>query len=275
MISTPLSMEQKHTLNIMGYLVIPGVLDKQMVDHARHLFYGWLPWAYAISTGPHQQITTHNVGHTAFAWFCRTTPKVLAIYRQLLKCQCLVTSFQGCGFNPRVSYDETYIRSSTKPTEHQTYYQSFISITNNTHSTIQFIPGSHHKEHHLFSENHVLANLSSSKEPQVVPKEYQRTCKSRLETIPVKAGDMVIWDSRMLYQETYGNELRIVQYMSFSPKIDMSEKQSEKREDAYLGFKTSKFRALPLKIVKDEDGNHCDGLIDHENPSKEILDLVC
>jgi len=275
MISSPLSMEQKHTLNIQGYLVVPGVMDKQTVDHARYLFYEWLPCEYATSTGPHQHITSHNVGHSSFAWFCRTTPKVLAIYRQLLRCQRLVSNFQGCGFNPRIFQEENYVRSSTRPTEHETIYQSFLSITDNNESTIQFVPGSHHQEHHLFSENHIFANKSQTKEPQIVPKEYQRQFTNRLLSVNVKAGDLVIWDSRMLYQETYGNEIRIVQYMSFSCKDEMTESQAEKREAAYLEYRTSRFRALPLTLTKNPCPKHYEGLVDQQNPSKEILALVC
>lgn len=271
-------MEQMADLDIQGYLVVSGVMEYPAIEHAKHLFYQWLPDTYSITTGPHQHISTHYAGHTNMAWFCRTSPKIQAIYRQVLRCEDLITNYQGCGYNPRITKKKySYIHTDQSPVQFRNHYQAFVSLTDNSVSTIQFIPGSHIYENELFMEDEMLENGSPTKEPQVVPEAFRNILTKRLVNVPVQRGDLVIWNSKMLYQETFGPEIRIVQYLGFGQKGPQKEVEKEKRVNAYTDFRTSQFRAFPLKLVPQPKGKSKEpvrGIIDQEIPSFEILDLV-
>lgn len=67
----------------------------------------------------------------------------------------------------------------------------------------------------------------------------------------MKAGSLVLWDSRTFHQNQYGgkcNEERIVQYVCFLPRKDMTEKMQEKRIAYFLDERTTSHWPYPVKV---------------------------
>lgn len=276
--SIPLSLQQRHELSIQGFLVVPNVMDSDAVNHARHLFYQWLPEEYNLQTPIHQRLTSHHAGHSAFAWFCRSTPKIVKIFKQLTKSSEIVSSFQGCGYNPRLTRESCFIKTDQDPARPEKFYQGFLSITDNQESTFEFLMRSHQSENEFFLGGGLFHDGFDKTEPLFVPNEYLHQVSRRLVKVSLNAGDLVIWDSKILYQETFGPELRIGQYLCYAGKHLMSESESEKREEAYCAFRTSSFRPFPLKLERRRhrvQKSVVHGLLDQSDTTKEILDLVC
>ena len=140
-----LSPQNREELALLGYTIVPGVLDDDQVDYAKAEFYKWMPPAFAIEGPKSQRINSHHAGHTNAAWFIRTNPKVLAVYRALENTNDLVVSFQGCGWNPmkiQTAEDPQVLQCDEGPNQnYSNTYQSLVSLTNNSQSTIGFIPG--------------------------------------------------------------------------------------------------------------------------------------
>jgi ectoine hydroxylase-related dioxygenase (phytanoyl-CoA dioxygenase family) len=221
----PLSDQQLDDLSLQGYLVVPKVLDSYSVVIGKHFFYQFLPDVFEKEQPSHGVISSFYAGHSRFAWFCRTQPKVQAIFKQLLGCTDLVVSFDGCGYHTvrdRPKRNSIWVHSDQSPNKVGLHcYQSLLSFTDNHESTFQCVPASHN-QHHLFSQGELWQNELISKDYQRIPNHLKADFWDRLVTIPVMKGDLLLWDSRLLHQNRYAQEVRIVQYLSYLDRDKMT-----------------------------------------------------
>ena len=199
----------------------------------------------------------HQVGHQRFAWLARTNPKIINIFKQLWNTDDLVCGFDGCCHYLPDAIDKPYYwihtdQSSRKKGLH--CYQSFLSLTNNSKRTIILYKGSHllHEDYFTTMEIDEPCNW------HVIKQDYlQQICEDKLE-LNVKAGDLVIWDSRTFHQNTCGdsdcNEERLVQYLCYLPKYNKENtiKEQNQRKKYFEKLRTTSHWPYPMNAIPEQ-----------------------
>ena len=88
-----------------GYTIIRGVINKDEVNATKKKVYSWqktIPnhdWIHS-QIDPHGIYKYHNVGHTDFAWYLRTHPKILEIFKFIWNTEELIVSYDGSCWIP-------------------------------------------------------------------------------------------------------------------------------------------------------------------------------
>ena len=127
--------------------------------------------------------------------------------------------------------------------------QGFVSLTDNKHSSLVVYEGSHklHKEYFESRGDKSKDNWNK------IDLDYLEEIKDRKRVLEVKAGDLVLWDSRTFHQNQYGNphcEDRIVQYVCFLPKNhkDNTKVNSKKRQTYFQERRTTSHWPCPVRV---------------------------
>jgi hypothetical protein len=196
----------------------------------------------------------HQVGHQRFAWLARTNPKIVNIFKELWNTNELVTSFDGCCY-----YSSDYIgdphywthtdQSSRKKGLH--CYQSFLSLTNNSERSLLLYKGSH-----LLHEDYFTTmEIDEPRDWHIIDKNYLNEIYEDKIILNVKAGDLVIWDSRTFHQNTCGSEdckeERLIQYLCYLPKNNEfnDEAQQKLRRKYYENLRTTSHWPYLMNVV--------------------------
>ena len=90
---------------------------------------------------------------------------------------------------------------------------------------------------------------------------------------------MVLWDSRTFHQNQYGtnNEERIVQYVSYLPRCNLTKKMLEKRQKYFTDKRTTSHWAYPVKVNGQQPQNYGDAKLKinySELVKPELEDLI-
>lgn len=226
-----------------GYQVISGVLSDEEIEIGKGYFFNWYN-LQNIGKIPHGIFKHHRVGHTAFAWYTRTRPKVQEIFRQLWETNDLIVSFDGSCYFPQGENrrDTWWFHTDQAPNDSEfKCVQGFVSFTDNQTSTLKVIPGSH-LEHYNYMKSH---NLNHSKNWQKIEKDITLEQK----VLSVKKGDLVLWDSRTFHQNQYGKgEERLVQYVCYLPRSRANEKNIKKRKMYFEEKRTTSHWPTPIRV---------------------------
>lgn len=249
----------KSELEENGYCVVPNVYNSEEIEEYRNEFFKWYK-----NTENVEELHTiihgngifkyFEIGHQRFAWIARTNSKVLNVFKELWNTDELVTAFDGCCYFAR-DYEgkHTYWthtdQSSRKKGVH--CYQSFLSLTNNSQRTLIVYKGSHLLHEHYFN----TLNIDEPYDWNILDENYVRNLEDKKVYVNVKAGDLVIWDSRTFHQNTSGNstcnEERLVQYLCYLPRNDIKndKKQRSLRRTCFEEHYTTSHWPYPLSIV--------------------------
>lgn len=236
-------MNWKVELGTKGYCVIPCLTNSE-VDFGKSLFKTW--W---YSNSIHKQtLTSHGIikhyeiGHTAFAWWCRTRPKVLEIFKKIWGTDDLIVSYDGsCYFPEGIKRKNTnWLHTDQRPSDSSfKCVQGFICFTANKTSTLMVVPGSH-LEHESYMKS---KNLKHSKDWQKVDISLERAIH-----IEANPGDLILWDSRVFHQNFYSPEERLVQYICYLPRSIASKADLKKRQKYYKEKRTTSHWPAPIKV---------------------------
>lgn len=250
-------MDISKELKEKGYCIIPDILSKEEIDEAKKLFYKWqstIPNHNKLHSiiDPHGIYKYHNVGHQEHAWFIRTRPNVINIYKKIWNTDKLVVSFDGtCYISKNCNKgDNIWTHTDQSPNSIGLQcYQGFIALTSNKERTLVVYEKSHLLHEKYFKER----NITSSKNWQLIEHEYLNSIKESKRVLEVPAGSLVLWDSRTFHQNRYGkadSEERIVQYICYLPKINKknSKSQSVKREKYFQELRTTSHWPYPIKV---------------------------
>lgn len=239
-------MDYLQQLATLGYAVVPALCTDEL-DTARTLFTQW--WdANDIKDRPippHGIIKHWNIGHTAFAWYLRTRPCVRGIWERIYGSKDLVVSFDGacympssmCRRNPQKGWLHVD-QAANNP--NFACVQGFVSLTTNKLATLGLVPGSH-----LDFKDYTSGVQNRTKRYSPMP----NIDPSMVIRVPVQAGDIVLWDSRVAHMNFYGPEERLVQYVSFLPKRGASSADLKKRRQYWYQRRTTSHWAYPLEVV--------------------------
>lgn len=244
-------------LSEKGYCVIPDVLSKQEIEEAKTLFYKWqstIPNHDKIhnTIDPHGIYKYHNVGHQQHAWFIRTRPNVINIFKKIWETDELVVSFDGTCYIDKDCNKSDNIWTHTDQAPNSTglqCYQGFVALTNNKERTLIVYEGSHLLHEKYFKDR----NITSSKNWQLIDQEYLESIKTKKKALEIPAGSLVLWESRTFHQNRYGkpgSEERIVQYVCYLPKVNKknSKSQQAKRLKYFEELRTTSHWPYPIKV---------------------------
>uniref|UniRef100_A0A6C0BWG6 Phytanoyl-CoA dioxygenase n=1 Tax=viral metagenome TaxID=1070528 RepID=A0A6C0BWG6_9ZZZZ len=218
-------MNVKQQLAANGYAIVEKVLSPDEIELAKEYFYNWI-YSSAQLIKLHNAIDPHGifkfgeVGHQKHAWFIRTRDAVQAPFREIWGTDELITSFDGSCWIPSGTRKADKIWTHTDQAPNNSDFQcvqSFVALTENKSRTLVVYEGSHL----LHAEYMKLRGLTGTKNWQPIDYDYLKSIEDRKRTLHVKAGSLVLWDSRTFHQNQYGpdhEEERIVQYTCFLPR---------------------------------------------------------
>jgi hypothetical protein len=235
-----------------GYVIIPKCINNSEIEKAFILFNKWKNSIPNIDINPHGIFKFHEVGHQEFAWFLRTRPHIINIFKKLWHTDELVVSFDGACYIPKSCTKKDKIWTHSDQASNQPNlkcYQSFISLTSNENRTFVV----YEKSHLLHEEYFKSRNISNSKNWNLIDHDYLDIIKKSKKILKVNAGDLVIWDSRTFHQNQYGDpnsEERIVQYICYLPKNvnENNNVMTEKRKKYFLERRTTSHWPYPINV---------------------------
>ena len=275
---------EKYIINLKenGYVVIPNVLNIDEINKAKNLFINWknsIPNLDKLhnTIDPHGIFKFLEVGHQEFAWYLRTRPQIINIFKKIWNTDNLVVSFDGSCYIPKDcnKKDKIWTHTDQSPNDNDLKcYQSFVSLTNNEERTLIVYEKSHLLHEKYFKER----NISHSKNWNLIDIDYLNNIEYSKKILKVNAGDLVIWDSRTFHQNRYGKsniEERLVQYLCYLPKNvkNNNKNQQNKRLKYFITRRTTSHWPYPLNVNGLQPQTYGDKskLIDYSNLSKPDL----
>ena len=269
-----------------GYMVIPNVLSDDEVEEARKMFDHWRGSVNNLDVfhrkiDPHGIYKYHQAGHQRFAWFIRTRLEVQKIFKFLLNTDDMIVSYDGCCYIPQDEKrkDKCWTHTDQAPkTKGVASYQGFISLTDNKERTLQVYTGSHNLHEKYFKDR----GLTGSKNWNLIDETYLKEIEDKKTKLQVKKGDLVIWESRVFHQNTYGkpnSEERLVQYVSFMARNNpRNTKHNQEKRIKYFNEKrmTGHWQA-PVNVNGLQPHTYGDNtlLIDYDSlPKIELDDMI-
>lgn len=249
----------KKKLEENGYCVISNVYNSKEIEDYKSEFFRWYKNTENVEN-LHQIIHGNGIfkyfeiGHQRFAWLARTNPKIVNIFKELWNTDNLVTGFDGCCYYPNDYKGEENYWTHTDQSSHKKglhCYQSFLSLTNNSERTLIVYKGSHLLHEHYFK----TLNIDEPYDWCILDKNYVSNLENKKVYVNVKAGDLVLWDSRTFHQNTCGGpkcvEERLVQYLCYLPRnhIKNDSRQRALRRQCFEEKYTTSHWPYPLSIV--------------------------
>jgi len=279
----------KKQLENNGYCIITDVLNKDEINNALSMFRKWqntIPkhdWIHSI-IDPHGIYKFHEVGHQEYAWYLRTNPKIINIYKKLWNTNELVVSFDGSCYIPKELNKKDSIWTHTDQCSNSDglkCYQGFISLTNNKERTLVVYKGSHKLHKQYFKDRNISNKCNWNK----IELDYLDSIKDRKTILNVPAGSLVLWDSRTFHQNQYGkpnSEERIVQYICYLPKNNPDNTISiqKKRKKYFDDRRTTSHWPYPIRVNGKQPQTYGDNskIIDYdklENPNLDkYMDII-
>ena len=240
-----------------GYTIIPSVLTSEEVELAKTMFYDWKNSVDNLdkiheTIDPHGIFKFHEVGHQEFAWFIRTRPKIIRIFKKLWNTDSLVVSFDGACHIPKhfTKRDKIWTHTDQSPKNvGLNCYQSFAALTENSERTLVVYETSHLLHEKYFKDR----NICDANNWHLIEHDYLEEIKDLKRVLKVNAGDLVIWDSRTFHQNQYGkpnSEERIVQYICYLPSDSEknNDNQKKKREKYFMERRTTSHWPYSIKV---------------------------
>ena len=123
-----------------GFTIIPSALTSEEIELAKTMFYDWENSVENLekmhdTIEPHGIFKFHEVGHQEFAWFIRTRPKIIRIFKKLWQTDSLVVSFDGACHIPKKfsKRDKIWTHTDQSPKcVGLNCFQSFVALTDNS-----------------------------------------------------------------------------------------------------------------------------------------------
>jgi len=250
-------VDVKEELKTKGYCIIPNILSTEEITEAKKLFYDWKESVPNLdklhnSINPHGIYKHHEVAHQEYAWYIRTKPHVIAVFKNIWTCDDLIVSFDGSCYISKETEkkDNIWTHTDQAPNSKGLHcYQGFVALTDNKERTLVVYEGSHNFHQQYFEEQ----NIVDSKNWHLIEHAQLDKIKDSKRILEIPAGALVLWDSRTFHQNQYGapnSEERIVQYVCYLPKTHQknTKAQQTKRLKYFQERRTTSHWPCPIKV---------------------------
>lgn len=251
-----------------GFCIITNILDNDEIKFAQEKFFQWYNSTpnlaeQHLKVNPHNIMKYHEAAHQEFAWFIRTNPKVIDVFKKIYNTDELVTSFDGCCYYPKNTKLSTncwtHTDISPKLSKDMNCIQGFISLTDNKDNSLIIYEGSNKLHSTYFKEKNME---KESNNWQKIDKNYLRKLDHTRLVLNVPAGSLVLWDSRTFHQNIMQNknEERLVQYVCYLPKNHKKNTKSMK-EKRLLYFNQRRLTShypYPIRVVSKQPNTYGD-----------------
>jgi len=266
-----------------GYCVVPNILSNEDIEYCKELFKEWqttIPNHDDIHNkiSPHGIYKFHGAGHTRYAWYIKTRPRVQNIFKYLWNTDELVVSFDGSCYIPKnlKKKDKIWTHTDQAPNSKGLQcYQGLVALTSNKERTLRLYEGTHLYHEKYFKEK----NINSSKNWQLIDHETLHNINDKKRVLHISAGSLVLWDSRIFHQNQYGlpnSEERMVQYVCYLPKnhIKNTTNMQNKRRKYFHDKRTTSHWPCPIYVNGIQPQTYGDNsrLIDYDSLSPPYLD---
>tara|TARA_X000000368_G_scaffold88406_2_gene67394 strand:- start:1335 stop:2222 length:888 start_codon:yes stop_codon:yes gene_type:complete len=269
-----------------GYVIIPDVLTKDEVETATSMFKQWQKSVPNLeflhkTVDPHGIYKFHQAGHQRHAWYIRTRSAVQNVFAFLHNSEDLIVSYDGCCYIDKKDKrkDKCWTHTDQAPDYKGVWcFQGFVSLTANKERTLQVYKGSHLNHEEYFKEK----GITGKKNWQLIDKEYLDNIENTRIKLDVPAGALVLWDSRVFHQNTYGkpeSEERIVQYVCFYPRVheNNTAANQKKREKYFNEKRMTPHWPAPLRVNPLQPQTYGDEsrIINYESlPEIDLNDMI-
>ena len=130
-----------------------------------------------------------------------------------------------------------------------TYDPDNIALTTNKERTFVCYEGTHHIHEKYFADR----GIKKGGDWQLIEHSVVNSMKNYKRVNHVKAGSLVLWDSRVFHQNQYGkpnSEERIVQYVCYLPKNHEKNTLAmrKKRQKYFNERRTTSHWPCPIKV---------------------------
>ena len=246
----------KSELAEKGYCIIPDVLSEHEVELCMSSFKYWqnsipdhnIMHKYFDSFGIYKY---YMVGHIYHAWYIRTRESIQNIFKGLWETDELIVSFDGSCYISKDcnKKDSCWTHTDQSPlNEGFRCYQGLVSLTENKDRTLVVYEGTHKTHFDYFK----TLGIQDKQDFQFIDKDYLEKINDKKRILHIKAGSLVVWDSRLFHQNQYGfpsSEERYVQYVCYFPKIHESNTDivKEKRREYFDKKYTTTHWPAPVK----------------------------
>ena len=247
------------TIEEKGYCIITNVLDKDEIEFAKKKFFEWYKSTpnleeQHLKLNPHNIMKYHEAAHQEFAWFIKTNPKVIDIFKKIYNTDELVTSFDGCCYYPKNTKLSTncwtHTDISPKLSKEMNCIQGFISLTDNKDNSLVVYEGSNKLHSSYFKDKNME---KESNNWQKIDKNYLRSIEDNRLVLNVPAGSLVLWDSKTFHQNIMQNksEERLVQYVCYLSKNHKKNTKTmkEKRLKYFKERRLTSHWPYPIRVV--------------------------
>ena len=141
-----------------------------------------------------------QAGHQRHAWTIRVHEGVQKVFKTLWGTENLLVSFDGSCWIPadcKKKDANVWTHADQAPSKKGLVcYQGFVSLTDNVDRSLVVYEGSH-----LLHKPYVRERgLTGSKDWMRIDEDYLQSIAHLRRVVPVKAGSMVVWDSRTFHQ---------------------------------------------------------------------------
>ena len=270
-----------------GYTIVPSVLTIDEIAECKNelrVYEHLMPAQPTASHGVHQFA---EAGHQKFSWFIRTNPNVQKPFKKLLNTDDLIVSFDGFNHIHKADKrrDTSWTHTDQSPAKGTlSCYQGFVSLTDNSERTFVCYDGSHLQHADYFASRCFnTATKNFKRDWHKIDSTYLQANQHRRKALSVKAGDLVIWDSRTFHQNQYGkanSEERFVQYISFQPRnCPANTRSNQAKRLKYFGSRrTTSHWSAPVKVngLQPQIYGDKSKLIDYTKvPSQSLEEFDC
>ena len=175
-------------------------------------------------------VNSENHAHSLLMWEIRTHPRVLAAFSEIWGSTSLITSFDGVGYRSagQTAELEWHVDQTDSA---QRCVQGLIALTDSAaqNGGTQFAIGTHLVHDELVKGAHPQSwqFLAFQKDAVV----GYRKCQPNL-----KAGDMLLWDSRLVHRVPHPRNFqteRVVAFVSMTPLSFATTKTLQRRRQAF------------------------------------------
>ena len=247
----------KRELSQKGFCIVPDALTSEEVEKC----VGWFrDWQKSIpdhdyqheKLSPHGIYKFHEAGHQRHSWYIRTHPRIKEIFQGLWNTKNLIVSFDGSCYIPKSlkKKDKIWTHTDQGPGKKGLHcIQGYVALTTNKERTFVCYEGTHNIHEKYFADR----GIKKGGDWQLIEHSVVNSMKNYKRVNHVKAGSLVLWDSRVFHQNQYGkpnSEERIVQYVCYLPKNHEKNTLAmrKKRQKYFNERRTTSHWPCPIKV---------------------------